>query len=246
MESTLRSTQVGVLGTNEVADYERQSSYSIIVRLTDSEHLSVDRAVTVTVLNRNDDGRVMLSVRAPQVGKRATAMLGDDDGGLHAVKWQWFRALATEEGTACPRLSIDSVTLDQSDAVSPVPVGDWKPIPGAKTSAYVPSKGGVGNTDVGHCLAAVVSYRDLINPSTGGEEVVAQKAVGVSEGVVQEHGATNSAPTFTASSMTREVRENTQPDTDFDIAVVADDADKDKGDLPDSYLGRCRWGFIRH
>ena len=57
--------------------------------------------MTIKVVDKNDDGDVMLSEREPQVGRPVLATLDDDDGGEKAIKWYWFRGLAADSRYPC-------------------------------------------------------------------------------------------------------------------------------------------------
>ena len=91
------------------------------------------------------------------------------------------------------------------------------------TGPFTNVSGGASYTpvtaDVGKYLRATASYTD---PQGSGKS-----ASGVSANAVQAAPGTNSAPVFSADAATRSVAENTVPETDFDTAITATDADND-------------------
>ena len=84
------------------ADFEDTPSYSITVIATSTRGAGTDEvkmyaalAVTVKVVDRDDDGTVSFTQRGPQVGKSLAAVLEDDDAGVTNVEWQWYRLTDT-------------------------------------------------------------------------------------------------------------------------------------------------------
>ena len=84
-------------------NFESKSSYSIIIKVTDANDLETDHmslttefAVTVRVVNLDEDGEVTFTQVQPQVGVPITAMLSDPDKGITGTMWQW----SSETGTA--------------------------------------------------------------------------------------------------------------------------------------------------
>ena len=79
----------GVLTFRESPDHEQRSSYSVSVRAVAGSH-TVDRVVTVNILNVEERGAVTLSAVQPQEGTSLVAELKDDDG-PRGTTWQWYR-----------------------------------------------------------------------------------------------------------------------------------------------------------
>ena len=79
----------GVLTFRESPDYEERSSYSVSVRAVAGSH-TVNRVVTVNILNVEERGAVTLSAVQPQEGTSLVAELEDDDG-PSGTTWQWYR-----------------------------------------------------------------------------------------------------------------------------------------------------------
>ena len=86
------STGQIMVGAGTTLDYETKASYMATVTATDPENASDTIAVTVTVKNVDESGTVTLSSEKPTVGDNLTATLGDPDGDLTDVKWQWSKS----------------------------------------------------------------------------------------------------------------------------------------------------------
>ena len=217
-----RTTGVMSVAADTDPDFEMKQEYSVIVRATDGT-LTNEKSVTVRVKNSQDSGSIRLSALAPQPGKGITATLSDPDGGIHAVKWQWFRKGGSDDPKGlCPAVTGDEVVrVDDQGQITLD--GDWTAIDNMETSAYTP----VGD-NVGQCLAVVARYYDSINlKPTGSTGSTPEHVVQITVGEVQQHGNTNKGPKFTLSTTTREVRENTDPGEPFDLAVTATDGDEE-------------------
>ncbi len=107
----------GALRLRETPDYEnptdanRDNVYQVTVRASDGT--SEDTlAVTVTVTNVDEAGRVLLSSLQPQVDTALTSTLADPDGVSGAITWSWERSLNRTSG--------------------------WTPIGGATSRTYTP------------------------------------------------------------------------------------------------------------
>ena len=94
---------------NESPDYEeptdanKDNIYSVRVVVTDSQGDTDSQAVTVTVMNEDEDGTITLSNLQPEAGIPITATLEDPDGGVTGVTWQWRTATSdTAEGSPIP------------------------------------------------------------------------------------------------------------------------------------------------
>ena len=82
----------GQLMTKEALDYETRDSYEVMVTATDPEGASDMITVTITVTNLDEAGTVTLSSEKPTVGNNLTATLGDPDGDLTDLTWQWSKS----------------------------------------------------------------------------------------------------------------------------------------------------------
>ena len=120
----------GRLQTKSALDYETKSSYSVTVTATDPSGASDTIAVTITVTNADDEGKVTLSSTQPQVGTPLTATLTDPDGDVTDLTWQW------------------EVSDDAAG-------GSFTLINGATSATFTP-----GTRDVEKHLKATASYTD--------------------------------------------------------------------------------------
>ena len=114
-------------------DADMDNVYEVSVEATDSESNTAMRAVTVTVINLDEDGTVDLSSMTPVVGVALTATLTDLDSpdGVPAdgITWQWSK----------------SMTMD----------GEYMVIDGATMMSYTPVE-----ADDGYYLMVKVMYTD--------------------------------------------------------------------------------------
>ena len=78
-------------GTN--LDYEgEKNTYGVEVTATDPSGATAMITVTIAVTNLDEAGTVTLSSGKPTVGDDLTATLGDPDGDLTDVTWQWSKS----------------------------------------------------------------------------------------------------------------------------------------------------------
>ena len=78
-------------GTN--LDYEgEKNTYGVEVTATDPSGATAMITVTIAVTNLDEAGTVTLSSEEPTVGDDLTATLGDPDGDLTDVTWQWSKS----------------------------------------------------------------------------------------------------------------------------------------------------------
>ncbi len=132
------------------ADYETQASYDVWVKVSDAA-LSDSLRVSVSVVNQNEDGEVVLrGGLPPEVGTAVVAGLTDPDGQITGAAWQWQRRL----GATGAWEAIGSGVSGASSAVS----GTASAYP--ELSSYTPVSG-----DVGWQLQATVRYRDGHDPN---------------------------------------------------------------------------------
>ena len=79
-------------GTN--LDYEgEKNTYGVEVTATDPSGATAMITVTIAVTNLDEAGTVTLSSGKPTVGDDLTATLGDPDGDLTDVTWQWSKTM---------------------------------------------------------------------------------------------------------------------------------------------------------
>ncbi len=118
-------SSTGQLRTRDNLDYETRSAYTFRVYVLDgkgaggSDDNSIDDfiSVTITVLDRDEDGTITFSETEPRPMTALTAELADPDGEVSDVTWVWERST---EGTA------------------------WAGIPGATSASYTPADGDSG------------------------------------------------------------------------------------------------------
>ena len=192
------------VATDHDPDYEKQSSYSIVIVVTSSDEngpargkLSARLAVTVNVSDQEDTGTVKLSQRQSQVDRPTFATLTDPDGGEVISKWEWA--------------VVDCDTETFGTAIT-----------GASSASYSPK---TAENDM--CLQARATYED--NQGTDPE-----MAHVTSDGPVQMSDPANSAPKFPdqnpstvvdeSDETVREVAENTKSGVNIGGPVTADDA----------------------
>ena len=133
----------GQLKTNADLDYEDDSSYTVIVRVTDSKDdngvadTETDAAITVTitVTDVDDPGTITFSADPPSAGTALTATLNDDDAPISGETWEW-------------QISDDGQS-------------NWSIITGADINSYVPQE-----AEIGRFLRIEVEYTD----SSGGNK----------------------------------------------------------------------------
>ena len=132
----------GQLKTKADLNYEADSSYTVIVQVTDSRDdngvadTATDAAITVTitVTNEDDPGSITFSSDPPIAGITLTAVLEDQDGVKSdvAVTWKW------------------EISTDQTN---------WNTITDAATNSYTP-----GSDDIGDHLRVTAIYDDENGP----------------------------------------------------------------------------------
>ena len=80
------------VGDGTILDYEAEkNTYVVQVTATDSSGATAMIAVTIAVTNLDEAGTVTLSPATPVIDTELTATLGDPDGGVTGVTWQWAR-----------------------------------------------------------------------------------------------------------------------------------------------------------
>ena len=80
------------VGDGTILDYEAEkNTYGVQVTATDSSGATAMITVTIAVTNLDEAGTVTLSPATPVIDTELTATLGDPDGGVTGVTWQWAR-----------------------------------------------------------------------------------------------------------------------------------------------------------
>ena len=82
----------GQLQVGAPLDYETTSSYTVKVIATDTSDAKDTIAVTITVTNVEEDGKVSLTWTRLQVGAEVEASLTDPDGNVSGVTWHWEKS----------------------------------------------------------------------------------------------------------------------------------------------------------
>ena len=167
----------------------------------------LEYAVTVTVTDVNEPGKIVLTQVQPQVGTGVGAMAADgtvidadaaniakiDPDTASAVSWQWARSS-----------SMDGTYTDIEK--------------NATSHTYTPVEG-----DIGMFLMATATYLDNTSDNNADERQVSAK----SEYAVRARPMSNNAPVFPADAITASIPENTAPGHPIDMPVVATDSDDD-------------------
>ena len=80
------------VSTTADLDYEVWSSYIVVVSAVDATGESAAITVTISVINVDEPGTLVLSTTTPSVGEEMTAVLSDPDGSVTNEVWRWQRA----------------------------------------------------------------------------------------------------------------------------------------------------------
>ena len=110
----------GKLKTETDLDFETKSRYSVTIQVTDGKaadgtaNTAIDdtHAVSITVTDVDDPGKITLSPDPPSAGTKLTATLKDDDTPISGETWEWES--------------------------SPNGTNQWTVIPGETTKSYTP------------------------------------------------------------------------------------------------------------
>ena len=190
-------------------DANRNNVYKVTVVATDDEGLTGEQDVTVIVTNIDEAGEVTLSSMQPQAGIGLTATLSDPDGGETNMEWQWSSG-QTSGGTFAKIEGATSATytpVERDDDADPAIEGDE-----------------------GKFLQVTVTYRDeqsvddddTTDNVVEGERTLTETSVHA----VREAPEMNSRPEF-AATMTRTVKEGTDPGKNVGERIRAMDDDND-------------------
>ena len=193
-------------------DYERKSSYSIVIVAHSGEgsrSLAATLDVTIHVVDAEDGGEVFLSQRQPQAGKEVHASVSDPDGGVVVKQWVWERS---------DRITAECID-DTTNSINAVE--GWDPIAGATSAVYTP-----GPDDVGRCLRVSAVYTDNIENAAGAAD---ERITGVAEVPVQSTKSANAAPRFVGQTerTSRRAAENAPVEQSIVPPVSAHDDDGD-------------------
>ena len=185
----------GQIKTKADLNYEADSSYTVIVQVTDGRDdagtaeqtpITDDTiTVTITVTDVDDPGTITFSADPPSAGTALTATLNDDDAPISGETWEW-------------RISDDGQS-------------NWSIITGEDTNSYVPQE-----AEIGKFLRIEVEYTD----SYGGN-----KSATADTAAIDTAPTTNEHPAFADSTTTREVAENTPAGQNIGDPVTATHAD---------------------
>ena len=116
------------------ADYETQASYDVWVKVSDAA-LSDSLRVSVSVINQNEEGEVVLTGGLPpEVGTAVVAALTDPDGQITGASWQWQRRLGATGAWEALGSGVSGASSAVSGAASAYP----------ELSSYTPVSGDVG------------------------------------------------------------------------------------------------------
>ena len=120
-------TTTGQLKTKADLDYEDKNRYSVTIQVTDGLNaegntetnatIDATHAVTITVTDVDDPGKITFSSDNPAAGTTLTAILTDDDGvkSSPAVTWTWESSTDGNNWTGMSGETTDSITLDADD-----------------------------------------------------------------------------------------------------------------------------------
>ncbi len=171
----------GRLDIKSSPNFEEKRFYFLTVTAMDNDGATAELRVIVQVLNRNDPGEVMLTQRAPQVGRPVSASLSDEDGSIRSMKWKWYRNADQNTSDAdlkraslCPA-GLSTALCEIPNAIGPL----YTPVKADVNVNAPPSPGR---------LAARVTYMDSFG--------AAESAFAVSQGDVQVSRPDNTAPKF--------------------------------------------------
>ena len=151
-------TGTGQLKTKADLDHETKDTYTVSVQVSDGKAangtaedppvVDTTHAVTITVTDEDDDGKITFSADPPSVGTTLTATLNDDDGvkTSPAVTWEWDSSTDQTNWTPITGADSDSITLGTED------IGNYY-----RVTATYDDKKGLGKTATGETTNAVVT-----------------------------------------------------------------------------------------
>ena len=166
---------------------------------------TVDTTVTVTVMDVDEDGKVVISLLQPEVGIPIMASLTDSDGGVTSVTWQW----------AVSEVAKSSLEIDNDDHWGNALGG------GPTTESYTPDGAPLDDDDPanrideGRYLRVTASYTD-----ENGQDKTAH-AMSAYPVQARGLGAKNQSPDFEGEKVELSVAETAEVGDDVPGPVVA-------------------------
>ena len=152
------------------------------------------RSVEVTVIDIEDDGKLEIAAREPQVGASVSGTLTDEDGGVRDRVWQWYRGVESDGDIAVTDLvalnTVDAREGNLCDADNAATSGDPCVIDKAESSTYTTT-----SDDGGFLIHLVVSYTDAFD-SEDGDDTDTATLMARPVRAVQDPPAVNAAPKF--------------------------------------------------
>ena len=158
--------QIGVASTTTL-DYEIKVLYTVTVSVSDGKDahgntdLGVDDAigVTISVVDVEEDGNVLLSPLSPQVGEMMTASVMDPDN-----------YMSIDDLGLVPASAVESWVWERSDNSD----GPWVTIANITTASYAPVV-----ADIGNYLRGTATYTDRRGPGKTASGVSEEVAPGI-------------------------------------------------------------------
>ena len=131
-------------------DADKNNIYEVTVSVADNNGNIGTKGVKVTVMDGNEVGTVTLSKIQPRVGIAVKATLGDPDGNLSGLTWEWWTA------TVAPAVpTADTIAFPLTDGTDGTKIAD------ALSDTYVPVMGDLLDaSDAAQFLIAVAKYTD--------------------------------------------------------------------------------------
>ena len=148
----------GQLKTKADLDHETKDTYTVSVQVSDGKAadgtaedppvVDTTHAVTITVTDEDDDGKITFSADPPSAGTTLTATLNDDDDvkSTPAVTWAWESSTDQSNWTTIADADSNSITLGTED------VGKFYQV-----TAIYEDELGSGKTTTGQTTNAVTS-----------------------------------------------------------------------------------------
>ena len=135
-----------------------------LVTVTASDGVaSASQAVSITVQNTEEAGKITLSQIEPQEGIAITARLSDNDGNITGTEWQWYRGDIPAQADGDTTAGEPGAGTTEADELTELTADNkcdadtltncW--IEGATSSTYIPKA-----ADAGGKLTAVATYVD--------------------------------------------------------------------------------------
>ena len=157
------NTGTGQLKTKADLDHETKSSYSVTIQVSDGKAadgtaedppvVDTTHAVTITVTDEDDDGKITFSAAPPSVGTMLTATLNDDDTPISGETWSWGKSDDGQSGwTTITGADTSSFTPQQAD------IGKYLRVTVTYTDSYGSSK--TATDDTGAVTSAPVTNQN--------------------------------------------------------------------------------------